>query len=223
MRKFERDHDNKYKAKRKADEHAKLRKELDARCKDIAKNMEYSPMVGCNARAGNMEGEKDKPGMKICRHKLYGCIGGENARTAHKSEASKFCTFVGKSKDEIREIKDKYFLEHPEAKAEYEKLYGKEVRTECTGNVKKMGGEKDKTGQKSCRHKLYGCIGAVNARTAHKSEVSRFCTFVGKSKDEIREIKDKYFLEHPEAKAEYERLYGKEVEAVKKKAARGKN
>ena len=81
-------------------------------------------MVGCDA---GVETKGRKPGLKICRHMLYGCTGGVSARTAHKSEASKFCTFFCKSKDEIGEIRDKYFLDHPEAKAEYEKLYGTEA------------------------------------------------------------------------------------------------
>ena len=114
MGKFKRDHDNTIKAKQKENFHAKLRKELEVRYKDIAKNMEYCPMVGCDAGVENKGRNKDKPGLKICWHMLYGCTGGVNARTAHKSEASRFCTFSCKSKDEIREIRDKYFLDHPE-------------------------------------------------------------------------------------------------------------
>ena len=43
-----------------------------------------------------------------------------------------------------------------------------------------------------------------------------------KSRDEIGEIRDKYFLDHPEAKAEYEKLYGTEAHVIGKKTVTGK-
>ena len=97
------EHDHANMVKRKANEHAKLRKELDARYRNIAKNMEYSPMVGCDTAAGVEN--KSKVGTKICRHALYGCKGGE--KTPHKTERSESCTFNGKSEKEIREIREK--------------------------------------------------------------------------------------------------------------------
>ena len=72
-------------AKQKTKEYAELRKELEARYRNISKNMEYSPMVGCDTAAGT--GNK----KKICKHQLYGCIGG---KAAHKSEKAKSCTFM---------------------------------------------------------------------------------------------------------------------------------
>ena len=74
LKKYARENDHANMAKRKANEHAKLRKELDTRYKNIAKNMEYSPMVGCDTAAGVEN--KSKVGTKICRHALYGCKGG---------------------------------------------------------------------------------------------------------------------------------------------------
>ena len=46
---FNREHTKRQKIKRKKREHEKLRKELDRRFKDVAKNLEYSSMIGCNA------------------------------------------------------------------------------------------------------------------------------------------------------------------------------
>ena len=50
-------------------------------------------------------------------------------------------------------------------------------------------------------------IGAFNSKTAHKSEASKYCTFSGKSKEEIKRIRDAYFTQYPDAKEEYERMY----------------
>ena len=47
---------------------------------------------------------------------------GVNKAANHRSEKNKWCTFKGKSTDEINILKDKYFVEHPDAKVEYEKL-----------------------------------------------------------------------------------------------------
>ena len=116
LKKYAREHDHANMAKRKANEHAKLRKELDARYKNIAKNMEYSPMVGCDTAAGVET--KSKVGTKICRHALYGCKGGE--KTPHKTERSKSCTFNGKSAEYIRMVRDEYFVKNPHAKVEYD-------------------------------------------------------------------------------------------------------
>jgi len=99
-----------------------LRKELELRYRNVQKNMEYSPMVGCDTVIGdkgdkNKEKDqgnvgKDKKGTRakiVCTHKLHGCTGGTNARTSHKSKQSQFCTFSGKSRDEIRVIREAYF------------------------------------------------------------------------------------------------------------------
>ena len=42
---------------------------------------------------------------------------------------------------------------------------------------------------------------------AHKSEVSQFCTFASKSKEYMKMIRESYFVAHPEAKAEYDKIY----------------
>ena len=46
--------------KRKTKEHEQLRKELELRYKNIQKNMEYSPMVGCDTVIGDGGGEQEK-------------------------------------------------------------------------------------------------------------------------------------------------------------------
>ena len=138
-------------AKRKTKEHEQLRKELDLRYKNIAKNMEYSPMVGCNAMIGD-KGDKKKKSVRArvcgdtrgktvrreCKHRLYGCTGGRNTKTYHSSERSRYCTFSGKSKEEIEEIREAYFQEHPDARKEYES-------THPDGGRKRKG---NKTGEK---------------------------------------------------------------------------
>ena len=50
-----------------------MRKELNARKKMIAKNMDYSPMVGCDERSGK---RAKGTGLISCQHKLYGYVGG---------------------------------------------------------------------------------------------------------------------------------------------------
>ena len=143
-------------AKRKANEHAKLRKELDARYRNIAKNIEYSPIVGCDTVAG--VGNKSKVGRKICRHKLYGYIEGGDKAT-HKTERAKLCTFHGKSTEYIMEVRDAYFIEHPDAKVEYNEMY-LEVVIADNGKKKKkkkkrdenMGGEDTGMWAYFCQH-----------------------------------------------------------------------
>ena len=132
LRKFNRDHDHGNMAKQKAMEHDKLRKELEARYKNIAKNMEYSPMVGCDTVNERGVRTRYKSAHKVCQHKLYGCTGGVNSKTAHKSEASKYCTFHGK----IERIRNAYFIQYPDAKAEYENMYPDKVM----GKVRKRKG-----------------------------------------------------------------------------------
>ena len=183
-------------AKRKANEYAKLRKELDARYKNIAKNMEYSPMVGCDKATGVENKSKVDP--KICRHALYGCKGGE--KTPHKTERSESCTFDGMSGKKIREAREEYFVSHPEAKEEYDKM----VVTTGTGAADVRN--KSKVGRNICRHKLYGCIGGGD-KTTHKTERSKSCTFNGKSEEFIRKARDDYFIDHPDAKVEYDKMY----------------
>ena len=132
LRKYNRDHEHVNMAKRKTKEHTQLRKELELRYKNIAKNMEYSPMVGCDTVIRD-KGSKNKTVQKICRHQLYGCTGGTNSKTYHRSEASQHCTFSGKSKREMRIIKEEYFQEHPDARKEYELMYPDEA-SKLTGN-----------------------------------------------------------------------------------------
>ena len=56
LRKYNRDHDHSNMATRKRREHEQLRKELELRYKNVAKNMEYSPMVGCDMAVGKEGG-----------------------------------------------------------------------------------------------------------------------------------------------------------------------
>ena len=73
-------------------------KELDRRFKDVAKNLEYSSMVGCNTN--DSPSQKKEKEQVICNHIAYGCVGTKE----HKTERSQHCTFNGKSKDEIAVI-----------------------------------------------------------------------------------------------------------------------
>ena len=82
---------------------------------------------------------KSKVDPIICRHKLYGCTGGGD-KTTHKTERAKSCTFYGKSTEYIREARDAYFVEHPDAKVEYDKMYP-EVVTAGNGKVKEKRDE----------------------------------------------------------------------------------
>ena len=132
-------------------EHDKLRKELETRYKNIAKNMEYSPMVGCGTMVDGESKNSPKTDPKICKHRLYGCIGGFNSKTAHKSEASKHCTFSGKSKIEIKSIRDAYFKEYPYAKAEYERMYP----GEATKDTRKRKGSPGKRCVSSLSYDIY--------------------------------------------------------------------
>jgi len=151
LRKFEREHDHANMAKRKRKEHEQLRKELELRYRNVQKNMEYSPMVGCDTVIGDKggknkekdqdnigEAKKGRKGQIVCRHKLYGCTGGTNTKTAHKSERSRHCTFSGKTRDEIRVIRDAYFQEHPDARKEYDMMHPHETQK---SKVNKRGGE----------------------------------------------------------------------------------
>ena len=140
LKKHAREHDHANMARRKDNEHAKLRKELDARQKNISKNAEYSPMVGCDAAAGvedksKVGRNKSKTGRVVCRHALYGCIGGGD-KAKHKTERSKSCTFNGQSAEYIRKVRDEYFDKNPHAKVEYDKMYP-EVVTVGNGKKKK--------------------------------------------------------------------------------------
>ena len=89
LKKYAREYDHANMTKHKANEHAKLRKEIDARYKNIDKNMEYSPMVGCDTAAD--VGNKSTVGPKIYRHALYERKGG--GKTPYKTETAKSCTF----------------------------------------------------------------------------------------------------------------------------------
>jgi len=141
LKKHAREHGHANMARRKANEHAKLRKELDARQKNIAKNAEYYPMVGFDAAVGVEDKSKggrnkSKAIRVVCRHALYGCIGGGD-KAKHKTERSKSCTFNGKSAEYIRKVRDEYFDKNPHAKVEYDNMYP-DVVTVCNGKKKKM-------------------------------------------------------------------------------------
>ena len=104
---------------------------------------EYDKMVVTTGTVAAAVRNKSKAGPNICRHKLYGCIGGGDKAT-HKTERSKSCTFNGKSTEYIRKVRDKYSIDHPNAKVEYDKMYP-EVVTVGNGKKKKkieenMGG-----------------------------------------------------------------------------------
>ena len=75
------------------------------------------------------------------------------------------------------------------------------------GRARVCGDTRGKTVQRECKHRLYGCIGETNTKTFHSSERSRYCTFSGKSTEEIEEIREAYFQEHPDARKEYESIY----------------
>ena len=103
MSKFVREHTKRQKLKRKKREHEKLRKELDRRFKDVAKNMEYGSKIGCNSDEPHPEPKQNKEVIS-CNHASYGCI----AQQKHKTERSKWCTFNGKSKEFIQQVKRTY-------------------------------------------------------------------------------------------------------------------
>ncbi len=162
LKKFAREHNHANMARRKANEHAKLRKELDLRYRNIAKNMKYSPTVGCDT-----VGQRTKPNIKVCKHKLYGCTGGLTKSNEHLIQRSKYCTFCQNTEKEIDEIRSKYFLDHPEAKLEYDVKNGAAI---CKNRLYGI-----------CKHRLYGCIGEINKKKAHSTENSKWCTFKGKT------------------------------------------
>ena len=69
---------------------------------------------------------------------MYGCTGETN--TKYLISQKDHCTvhFSGKSKDDIRVIRDAHFQEHPDARKEYEMMYPDEAQ-KCKGN--KRGGK----------------------------------------------------------------------------------
>ena len=58
-------------ATQKRREHEQLRKELELRYKNVAKNMEYSPMVGCDMAIGNKGGVKRR---RVRESASIGCM-----------------------------------------------------------------------------------------------------------------------------------------------------
>ena len=95
-------------------------------------------MVGCDAAAGVEDKSKggrnkSKAGPVVCRHALYGCIGGGD-KAKHKTERSKSCTFNGQSAEYIRKVRDEYFDKNPHAKVEYDKMYPEVVTVGNGGN-----------------------------------------------------------------------------------------
>ena len=101
--KFNREHTKRQKTKRKKREHEKLRKELDRRFKDVAKNLEYSSMIGCNADEPKTITKK-AAAQKICKHASYGCTI-NTPKEQHETERSKHCTFNGKTTEYIAQAK----------------------------------------------------------------------------------------------------------------------
>jgi len=104
--KFNREHTKRQKTKRKRREHEKLRKELDRRFKDVAKNLEYSSMIGCNADEPKTITKK-AAAQKICKHASYECTI-NTPKEQHKTERSKHCTFYGKTAEYIAQAKATY-------------------------------------------------------------------------------------------------------------------
>ena len=94
---------------------------------------EYDKMVVTTGTGALGIRNKSKVGPNICRHKLYGCIGGGD-KTTHKTERSKSCTFNGKSAEYIRTVRDEYFVKNPHVKVEYDKMYPEVV---TVGNGKR--------------------------------------------------------------------------------------
>ena len=70
LKNYTRKHDHANTVKQKTNKYAKLIHELETRYKDIAKNMEYSPMMGCNT--AGVVAIKKGPVQKSADVKLMG-------------------------------------------------------------------------------------------------------------------------------------------------------
>ena len=104
--KFNREHTKRQKTLRKKREHEKLRKELDKRFRDVAKNLLYSSMIGCNSDDPKTNTKKTAE-RKICKHASYGCTP-NTTKEQHKTERSKHCIFNGKTAEYIAKAKATY-------------------------------------------------------------------------------------------------------------------
>ena len=72
----------------------------------MAKNLEYSSMIGCNADEPKTITKKTTE-QKICKHASYGCTA-NTTKEQHKTERSKHCTFNGKTAEYIAQAKATY-------------------------------------------------------------------------------------------------------------------
>ena len=87
MRNSIREHDHENMAKRKDNEHTKIRTDYEKRLKDIAKSMEYGSHIDCYAGNGKPDEKKE---------------GGEKTKKRNNTETkwcvSKYCKFNSKYK-----------------------------------------------------------------------------------------------------------------------------
>ena len=104
LRNYCREHDFANMAKRKKNEHDKIRMHLKMVQKDQARNATYTSMTGCNtAEKSNDDSRKSRGGegggegrggagaVNMCKYKEYGCGG----KLKHKTNRSKHCDFSG--------------------------------------------------------------------------------------------------------------------------------
>ena len=88
LRNFCREHDFANMAKRKKNEHDKIRSHLKMVQKDQARNATYTSMTGCDSGGS---GKRTGVVVNVCKYKEYGCAGAKN----HKTNRSKHCEFSG--------------------------------------------------------------------------------------------------------------------------------
>ena len=118
LRNILREHDHANIAKRKNNEHIKIRKDLEKRFKDIAKNVEYGSQIGCKEGDGKPDEKKEggekikkrkKTDVKIRKHRAYCCTIDEfEKKKHHLTEVSKHCVFNSKSKEKIVSTWEKF-------------------------------------------------------------------------------------------------------------------
>ena len=105
LRNFCREHDYSNMAKRKQNEHTKIRAHLEQVKRDQARNATYTSRTGCDTDAGDVGGGGAVVGGEVaaaattnhCKWADYGCSGDKK----HKTERSKHCKFYGKKKESI--------------------------------------------------------------------------------------------------------------------------
>ena len=94
MRNFCREHDFSNMAKRKKNEHMKIRAHLEQVKRDQARNATYTSRTGCDTDGGAVAAAAT---TNQCKWADYGCSGAKK----HKTERSKHCKFYGKKKEWI--------------------------------------------------------------------------------------------------------------------------